>query len=332
MIINSYSLRTTIALTFLLITSSSHSMDRQQLEKNIAHLLSTPTISIQEQLQGGLTNTTLLATNQKDSFVVRLGKQNPENLGINRYCEEACQKNASQAGIAPTIMYSNPQNGTLIRSFITGNALTKDDMRNPVYLKSIIEVLKKCHQILYQKELETCSIYEKVRTMLSLSSSYQPSFLSTEEMEKTKTTINTIETHFQGKETMYAGLCHCDVLPENFIDDGKQLWLIDWEYASWGNILFDLTSLCCESAFNEQETITVLKLYFGQSWQEHYDDFIVMRAIYNLRNALWFDLRGKEIAVMGDFNMADLAKKFFDLFKQDAAMIVPFCGDFIKEK
>ena len=26
-------------------------------------------------------------------------------------------------------------------------------------------------------------------------------------------------------------LCHNDMMPANLIDDGKKLWLLDWEYA-----------------------------------------------------------------------------------------------------
>ena len=32
-----------------------------------------------------------------------------------------------------------------------------------------------------------------------------------------------------------------------------------------------------------------------------------MCALYNLRNALWYDLRGKEIAVLSGYSMADYA-------------------------
>jgi aminoglycoside phosphotransferase (APT) family kinase protein len=36
---------------------------------------------------------------------------------------------------------------------------------------------------------------------------------------------------------------HHDLLPGNFIDDGKRLWLIDWEYAGFGTAMFDLANL-----------------------------------------------------------------------------------------
>jgi thiamine kinase-like enzyme len=38
-------------------------------------------------------------------------------------------------------------------------------------------------------------------------------------------------------------LCHNDLLPPNLIATGEQLYLIDWEYAGWNSIYFDLASL-----------------------------------------------------------------------------------------
>ena len=74
------------------------------------------------------------------------------------------------------------------------------------------------------------------------------------------------------------------------------LWLIDWEYACWDNILMDLASFCIELRLDEEKTKEVLMLYFGSKWQESYFDFMLMCVIYNIRDALWYALRGREIA------------------------------------
>src|SRR5581483_3768020 len=37
-------------------------------------------------------------------------------------------------------------------------------------------------------------------------------------------------------------LCHNDLLSANLIDDGRRLWLVDWEYAGIGHPLFDLAN------------------------------------------------------------------------------------------
>ena len=42
---------------------------------------------------------------------------------------------------------------------------------------------------------------------------------------------------------------HHDLLPGNFIDDGKRLWLIDWEYGGFGTAMFDLANLSSNGGF-----------------------------------------------------------------------------------
>ena len=42
---------------------------------------------------------------------------------------------------------------------------------------------------------------------------------------------------------------HHDLLPTNFMDDGKRLWLIDWEYGGFGTAMFDLANIASNNSF-----------------------------------------------------------------------------------
>ena len=160
-------------------------MDLDQLEKKAAKWMNVPSVSL-KQVYGGFTNTSFSSTNQKDAFIVRLGKENPETLVIDRFCEVACQKSANKIGIAPEVLYSNPKNGILISSFINGKTYATEDVSNPVQLERIIELLKKCHTIPFKKEFKTFTIYEKIRKMILSSQSYKNSLVSPEESVKKK--------------------------------------------------------------------------------------------------------------------------------------------------
>src|SRR5438477_250803 len=43
-------------------------------------------------------------------------------------------------------------------------------------------------------------------------------------------------------------LCHNDLLPANLIEDGRRLWLVDWEYGGVGHPLFDLANASANAA------------------------------------------------------------------------------------
>ena len=51
----------------------------------------------------------------------------------------------------------------------------------------------------------------------------------------------------------------------NFIDDGTQLWLIDWEYACWGNVLFDLADLSSELDLDNNDINYLIETLFRTS-------------------------------------------------------------------
>ena len=51
-------------------------------------------------------------------------------------------------------------------------------------------------------------------------------------------------------------LGHHDLLPANFIDDGKRLWLIDFEYAGFGTAMFDLANLTVQPELRSRRSPT----------------------------------------------------------------------------
>ena len=60
-------------------------------------------------------------------------------------------------------------------------------------------------------------------------------------------------------------LCHNDLLSANFIDDGDNIWLIDWEHAGFNTPLFDLANIASNSVFSDELEREMLERYYGSS-------------------------------------------------------------------
>src|SRR5207244_398033 len=58
-------------------------------------------------------------------------------------------------------------------------------------------------------------------------------------------------------------LCHNDLLAANILDDGAQVWLVDWEYAGIGHPLFDLAGISANCALAENLEVALLDAYRG---------------------------------------------------------------------
>ena len=55
---------------------------------------------------------------------------------------------------------------------------------------------------------------------------------------------------------------HNDLLPANFLDDGKRLWLIDFEYAGFSTAMFDLAGVASNAGMSADESDELLGRLF----------------------------------------------------------------------
>ena len=81
---------------------------------------------------------------------------------------------------------------------------------------------------------------------------------------------------------------HHDLLPANFLDDGKRLWLIDWEYGAFGTAMFDLANIAAANSFDEDLEAQLLVRYFERKPDEALSRaFLAMKVAAALREATW---------------------------------------------
>ena len=66
-----------------------------------------------------------------------------------------------------------------------------------------------------------------------------------------------------GRSTSCSATTIC--LPANFIDDGKRLWLVDWEYAGFNSPLFDLGGLASNSELPPEQAEALLEPLFRRA-------------------------------------------------------------------
>ena len=80
---------------------------------------------------------------------------------------------------------------------------------------------------------------------------------------------------------------HNDLLAANIIDDGRRLWLIDWDYAGFNSPLFDLGGLVANNELDQAQTRFVLERYYGKVDASLQRQFDAMKCASLLREAMW---------------------------------------------
>ena len=94
--------------------------------------------------------------------------------------------------------------------------------------------------------------------------------------------------------------CHCDPLCENFLDDGKNMWIVDWEYSGMNDPLWDLGDLSVEAGMDDTQEAELLSAYFGaEPTAAQKGRVVIYKAMCDLLWTLW------GLIQLADGNLAD---------------------------
>ncbi len=240
----------------------------------------TPAIEV---LSGGITNQNFKVTDDRGQYVVRLGNDIYEHM-ILRSNEMAASHAAFEIGVSPKVTYSEP--GVLVLEFIDGKVFTSEDVRVESNLDRILTLLKRFHREMPKQfkgypvvfwVFQVILHYEHILRVGRSEHFFRlPGLL--EIAHRLQTDVGPIEIVYG----------HNDLLPANFIDDGRKIWLIDFDYAGFNTPLFDLANLASNNGLSPEQELTILKRYYetdvsGGRWQ----GFQAMKCASLLRETMW---------------------------------------------
>ncbi|MES2814894.1 MAG: choline/ethanolamine kinase family protein, partial [Pseudomonadota bacterium] len=234
-------------------------------------------------LGGGITNLNVLVTDATRRAVVRIGDDIPVHQ-IMRFNELAASRAAHAAGVSPAVLHHEP--GALVIDFVEGRTMTAADLRDQDLLEQALALVMHAHRDIprhLRGPALTFWVFHVVRdyaaTLDEGRSRHRPilpDLLS--EAEALERAVGRIEMVFG----------HNDLLPGNFLHDGKRMWLIDWDYAGWGSPLFDLGGFAANIGLDAKQEAWLLEAYFGVApdadlWRR----YRAMKAAAALREAMW---------------------------------------------
>lgn len=236
-----------------------------------------------EPLPGGITNTSFKVIDGGRTFVARIGGDIPAHQ-IMRFNDIAASRAAHAAGLSPAVHHA--QDNAIVLDFVEGKTLGPEDVRAPETLPGVVDLIHRCHHhvpAFLQGPVMAFWVFHVVRNyarLLKEGASPHAGLLPELETqaERLEESIGRIQMVFS----------HNDLLAANLIDDGKRLWLIDWDYAGFNSPLFDLAGLASNSDMGPEQELLALELYYG----ERPDGLLIhrylaMKCASLLRETLW---------------------------------------------
>ncbi len=234
-------------------------------------------------ITGGITNRNYLVRDGSVRRVVRLGEDIPVHH-ISRRNELAASQAAHAAGLSPAVVHHAP--GVLVLDYIDARALTPDDLRDAGTLERLIPLVRACHRDIAREFRGPAAIFwvfhvirDYIANLDASGSSYRPLFADLlAKAERLEASGGPYEIAFG----------HNDMLAANFLDDGKRLWLIDWDYAGFNTPLFDLGGLASNNEFSaDAERATLEAYYQGSLTPDLWRRYRAMKCASLLREMLW---------------------------------------------
>jgi thiamine kinase-like enzyme len=237
--------------------------------------------TVTSTLGGGITNLNYRVDVEGESFVVRIPGKDCELLGIDRQREYACTKAASRSGVGPEVVHYLEAEGILVTSFIPGRAISMEEMGRPTTIRRVAESLRRYHSgpAFPGTFSALATILEYLR--ISRSGASLPSRIDwmVEQAEVIDRALRAVPRPPRP--------CHNDLLAANFIDDGHLIRIVDWEYAAMGDPFFDLGNFAVHHGLSDTQEAMLLEAYLGQATTPDAARLKLMKAISDLREAMW---------------------------------------------
>lgn len=263
-----------------------------------------------QPLEGGITNTNFIVEDRNQRFVVRVGDDIPIH-GVMRFNEIAAARAAHCAGISPEIVYS--ADGIFIMRFIEGETLTARQVRDQKNIHRILSLIQTCHNDIPKHFRGPALVFWPFQVCRSYILAAKDGNSRMKDILPRFLEINNALEKTVGKVKLVFG--HNDLLSANFIDDGKRLWLMDWDYAGYNTALFDLANLCSNNGLSGKQEKWVLERYYQQPVTDRlHHRFAAMKCISLLRETLWSII--SEIHSAIDFDYKGYTAENLDRFEK----------------
>jgi thiamine kinase-like enzyme len=232
-------------------------------------------------LGGGITNQNFRVDVGGESFVLRIGGENTELLGINREHERAANEAAARIGIAPEVVYFIEPEGYLVTRLVRGRPLPREEIGKPENIRRVVETVKRIHAL--PAIPGVFSPFRTVEEYAATARRYGVAF--PQNFDWLVARLREIETAFR-RDPSTPRPCHNDLLNENFLDDGA-IRILDWEYAGMGDIAFDLANFAVHHGFGDAQDQFLLEQYFGDATLRRLARHKMMKIASDMREAMW---------------------------------------------
>jgi thiamine kinase-like enzyme len=248
------------------------------------------------ELSGGLTNTNYLVEADSVKYVVRIPGRSTELLAVDRENEVRNAEAAASTGVSPRIVEYLPDWNVMILEFVEGNTMSAEALRTPDQARRIVSSLRRLHAgPRFHRDFDMFRLTEYYLEVCREHGVEVPRGFRDRLGQ-----VGAIERAFS-VDPVPTVPCHNDLLAENYIDDGRQLWLVDFEYSGNNDPCFELGDTAQECGFDQQLRAAVCDAYFGPGREDRLARLNLQAIMADVGWTLWAAIQAKISTIDYDF-------------------------------
>ena len=267
------------------------------IKEKISSLLSQEEEVLSVEQLGGMTNQNYLAKTTNKQYIVKFFGKGTEKL-INRQDEKYNLELLKDLDLDVKNYLFDIEAGIKVNEYIE-SAITLDSTSIKTKFDKIAPILQTIHAS--GKELRgEFAPFEEIKKYESLIEEKIP-YANYEVVRK--------EVFSLEKRLADLGVdrksCHIDLVPENFIESPQgRLYLIDWEYSSMNDPMWDLAALFLESEFTRQEEEDFLSHYESEQTPVSREKIAIYKILQDAIWSLWTVYKEEQGADFGDYGVS----------------------------
>lgn len=269
----------------------------KMIKEKISSLLSEEEEVLSVEQLGGMTNQNYLVKTTNKQYIVKFFGKGTEKL-INRQDEKYNLELLKDLDLDVKNYLFDIEAGIKVNEYIE-SAITLDSTSIKTKLDKIAPILQTIHAS--GKELRgEFAPFEEIKKYESLIEEKIP-YANYEAVRK--------EVFSLEKRLIDLGVdrksCHIDLVPENFIESPQgRLYLIDWEYSSMNDPMWDLAALFLESEFTSQEEEAFLSRYESEQTPVSREKIAIYKILQDAIWSLWTVYKEEQGADFGDYGVS----------------------------
>ena len=266
------------------------------IKEKISSLLSEEEEVLSVEQLGGMTNQNYLVKTTNKQYIVKFFGKGTEKL-INRQDEKYNLELLKDLDLDVKNYLFDIEAGIKVNEYIE-SAITLDATTIKTKFDKIAPILQTIHAS--GKELRgEFAPFEEIKKYESLIEEKIP-----------YTNYEAVREEVFSLEKRLADLgvdrksCHIDLVPENFIESPQgRLYLIDWEYSSMNDPMWDLAALFLESEFTRQEEEDFLSHYESEQTPVSREKIAIYKILQDAIWSLWTVYKEEQGADFGDYGV-----------------------------